>query len=127
MIPGDLEIKCLTLDLLEGLNFLHSTAKTIHMNLAPENIFVTKEGKVKIGGLNFPQQFSDSQFLSVPLNFDLKINEYMAVPNLKFAAPEISDKNQCSVYSDFFSVGCLLYFMVALNKGKSPYLLSMHD
>jgi serine/threonine protein kinase len=55
LIPGDLEIKCLMLELLEGLNFLHSNAKTIHMNLSPENIYVTKEGKLKIGGFNFPQ------------------------------------------------------------------------
>jgi SCY1-like protein 2 len=35
MIPGDLEIKCLSLELLEGLNFLHNNAKMIHMCLAP--------------------------------------------------------------------------------------------
>ena len=53
LIPGDLEIKCIILELLEALNFLHSTAKTIHMNIAPENIYITKEGKAKLGGLNF--------------------------------------------------------------------------
>lgn len=60
-IPGDLEIKCLMLELLEGLNFLHSSAKTIHMSLAPEHIYVTKEGHLKIAGLNFPQQFSTAE------------------------------------------------------------------
>lgn len=53
LIPGDLEIKCLMLELLEGLNFLHSTAKTIHMSLSPEHIYITKEGRLKISGLNF--------------------------------------------------------------------------
>lgn len=52
-IPGDLEIKCMMLELMEGLNFLHCTAKTIHSNICPENIYVTKDGKVKLGGLNF--------------------------------------------------------------------------
>ena len=52
-IPGDLEIKCLMLELLEGLNFLHSSAKTIHMAMAPEHVYVTKEGRLKIAGLNF--------------------------------------------------------------------------
>lgn len=55
MIPGDLEIKCLALELLEALNFLHNTAKTIHMGLAPEHVYITKEGKLKLGGLNFSQ------------------------------------------------------------------------
>jgi len=52
-IPGTLEIKCIMLEILEGLSFLHSTARTIHSNLAPENIYLTKEGKVKIAGLSF--------------------------------------------------------------------------
>ena len=55
LIPGDLEIKCLSLELLEALNFLHNNAKMIHMGLAPEHVYVTKEGKCKIGGLNFGQ------------------------------------------------------------------------
>jgi serine/threonine protein kinase len=53
LIPGEIEIKCMMLELLEGLNFLHTTARTIHASLAPENIYVTKDGKLKIGGLNF--------------------------------------------------------------------------
>jgi serine/threonine protein kinase len=52
-IPGDLEIKCMTLEIMEGLNFLHSNAKTIHANISPENIFITKEGRLKLGGFNF--------------------------------------------------------------------------
>lgn len=55
LIPGELEIKCLILELLEALNFLHSSAKTIHMALAPEHIYITKEGKLKLAGLNFHQ------------------------------------------------------------------------
>jgi len=38
---------------MEGINFLHANAKTIHCNLSPEHIYVTKEGKIKIAGLNF--------------------------------------------------------------------------
>lgn len=53
MIPGDLEIKCLSLELLEGLNFLHNNAKMIHTGLAPEHVYIKSEGRLKIGGLNF--------------------------------------------------------------------------
>lgn len=65
--------------------------------------------------------------INVPLNYDLRINEYAVVPNLRFAAPEISENGQCSVNSDLFSVGTLIYYMVALNKGKSPTLLNQAD
>ena len=52
-IPCEIDLKCMVLELMECINFLHANAKTIHMNLSPENIFVTKEGKIKVGGLNF--------------------------------------------------------------------------
>lgn len=126
-IPGDLEIKCLSLELLEALNFLHNNAKTMHMGLAPEHIYITKEGKLKLGGLNFAQQFSTAESLHVPLNFDMKINDLAMVPNLRFAALELSEKQMCSFYTDLFSVGCLLYFMVALNRGKDAFVLNQKD
>ena len=52
-IPTELDLKCMVLELMECINFLHSNAKTIHMNLSPDNIYMTKEGKLKVGGLNF--------------------------------------------------------------------------
>ena len=70
LIPGDLEIKCIILELLEVLNFLHQTAKTIHMNLSPENIYLTKEGKLKLAGFNFFQSFSTAESLPVALKYD---------------------------------------------------------
>jgi SCY1-like protein 2 len=91
LIPGDLEIKCLSLELLEALNFLHLNAKMIHLGLAPEHIYITADGRLKLAGLNFSVQFSTSDSLNVPLQYDLRINEYSMVPNLRFAAPEISE------------------------------------
>ena len=52
-IPGEVDLKCMVLELMECINFLHANAKTIHMNLSPENIYITQEGKLKVGGLNF--------------------------------------------------------------------------
>jgi SCY1-like protein 2 len=127
LIPGDLEIKCLSLELLEALNFLHYNAKTIHMGLAPEHIYITSDGKLKLAGLNFSVQFSTSETLNVPMTYDLRINEYSLVPNLRFAAPEISESSQCSVSSDIFSIGTILYYLVALNRNKSPNLLGQAD
>jgi hypothetical protein len=63
----------------------------------------------------------------VPLNYDLKIDEYAMVPNLRFAPPELSERQQVSIQSDIFSVANLLYYLVALNKNKSPNLLNQPD
>jgi serine/threonine protein kinase len=46
---------------------------------------------------------------------------------MRFAAPEISEQSQCSINSDIYSVGTILYFLVALNKNKNPNLLNQPD
>jgi hypothetical protein len=63
----------------------------------------------------------------VPLNFDLRIGEYACIPNLRFAAPEVSEKMQCSLNSDIFSVGCLLFYMWQVYRNKDAFLLPQTD
>lgn len=55
------------------------------------------------------------------------IGDLSVVPNLRFAPIELSDKMQCSLNADLFSVGCLLYFMVSLNKGRDPFILNQKE
>ena len=52
-IPSEVDLKCQILELMEGINFLHANAKTIHLNLSPEHIYLTRDGKLKVAGLNF--------------------------------------------------------------------------
>lgn len=68
-IPCEIDLKCMVLELMECINFLHANAKTIHMNLSPENIYVTSEGKLKVGGLNFIQPFTTAEPIHVHLDF----------------------------------------------------------
>jgi len=124
-IPGVLEVKMMVLELLEALNFLHQNAKCVHGGLAPENIFVTKSGKIKIGGLNFCTLLGTEEVQPIPVQPNVKFNEYVMYPNLKFAAPEISQQSpKCSTYSDIFSCGCLIYYLLALDRGQDPFILS---
>ena len=76
---------------MEAINFLHANAKTIHLNLSPEHIYLTKEGKIKVAGLNFIQPFVTNEAISVHFDFIARIGSVAPVPNLKFAAPEITD------------------------------------
>ncbi len=51
------------------------------------------------------------------VNLNTKFNEHSMYPNLKFAAPEVSAMPaKCSQWSDLYSVGCLMYFLLALEK-----------
>lgn len=64
MIPSEIDLKCIVLELMEVVNFLHANAKSIHCNISPEHIYVTKTGKLKIGGLNFMLPFSSADPVS---------------------------------------------------------------
>ena len=81
-IPGEVDLKCLVLELMECVNFLHANAKTIHMNISPENIYVTAEGKLKVGGLNFIQPFTTAEPISVHVDFMSRVRDFNLVPNL---------------------------------------------
>ena len=43
----------LQMHLCEGLIFLHDTAKMVHLDLAPENIWITPDGSWKLAGFGF--------------------------------------------------------------------------
>jgi len=129
-IPGDVDLKCLVLELMECVNFMHANAKTIHMNLSPENIYVTAEGRLKVGGLNFIQPFTTADPISVHLDFMTRVREFNLVPNLRFGSPELTSTSTITAQTDIFSIGCLIYFLAALSKGKAPsqlYLLNQQD
>ena len=119
----------MVLELMECINFLHANAKTIHMNLSPENIYVTKEGKLKVAGLNFIQPFTTAEPISVHLDFIARVREFSLVPNLRFGSPELTTSAQISAQTDIFSIGCLIYFLSALSKGRHSnlYLLNQQD
>ena len=91
-VPCTLEIKCMILELLEAMNFLHQNAKCVHGGLSPETLYVTKSGKLKIGGLNFCVQLGTDDTVALPVGPNLKFNEHFMYPNLKFAAREVSDQ-----------------------------------
>lgn len=78
------------LELIEALNFLHENAKCVHAGLSPETVFITKSGKAKLGGFNFSTYLGTDLSVVVPVNPNLKFNEFSMYPNLKFAAPELS-------------------------------------
>lgn len=60
LIPSEIDLKCILLELIEIVNFLHTNTKSIHLNVAPEHLYITKEGKMKLAGLNFIRQFTSA-------------------------------------------------------------------
>lgn len=127
-IPSKLEIKILILELFEAINFVHQNAKLLHCGISPENLFITSDGKIKVAGFNFISQIATEQLVPVSSNPNLRFNELSMVPNLRFAAPEMSQiSGRCSVFSDLFSLGCIIYFLICLDLKKDPYLLTFYE
>lgn len=74
------------------------TKNIFHGNISPKNIFVTEDGKYKIGG------FTD---------FESKIED------TSFVAPEVYKQENVDYTTDIYSVGTIMYAMC--NGGKIPF------
>ncbi|KAI9206716.1 kinase-like domain-containing protein [Polychytrium aggregatum] len=112
----DLEIQKGILQIVKGLQFLHSN-NMIHGYLCPEAIYINAKGDWKIGGLNFAIS------ATVPKD-DPQITDFVTnyppfcSPSLDYLAPEVVEGSSFEFTSDIWSLGCVIYAM--FNHGKSP-------
>jgi len=90
------------IQILEGLNYLHKSS-IIHRDLKSANIFLTKDGIVKIGDLN----------VSKILTKMVTTNTQTGTPY--FASPEIWNDQPYDYKCDIWSVGCIIYEMASLH------------
>jgi serine/threonine protein kinase len=84
--------------LLAGLSFCHSN-DIIHRNLTPEDIFLDKFGRLKIGGFEHSSSISD-----LDLNKDLVTHNY--------EAPEVLLEMDYDQSIDVWSAGCIIAGMI---------------
>ena len=96
------EIWSTLIQILEGLKYLHQSS-IIHRDLKSANIFLTKNGCVKIGDLN----------VSKILNRMRTASTQTGTPY--FASPEIWNDQPYDYKCDIWSVGCIIYEMAALH------------
>ena len=102
-------IKDIVLQLYMGLKEIHKN-KIIHRNLTPDNIFINKNNKIKIG------VFSISEIIT-------KNNKYAntIIGKHLYFAPELYKQEKydeiiCDNKIDIYSLGCIIYELFTLNE-----------
>ena len=87
-----------------GLKEIHK-AKIIHRDLTPENIFLNKLNKIKIG------DFGISKILNPDINLANSI-----IGKYNYLAPEIQNRKNYDYKVDIYSLGCIIYELFTLNE-----------
>lgn len=99
------EVKCLMLQLLEGVKYLHDNW-VLHRDLKTSNLLVSKEGELKICDFGLSRQYGSPLKPYTPV-----------VVTLWYRAPELLlGTKQYSTAIDMWSVGCIMAELV----GKEP-------
>ncbi|CAJ0595984.1 unnamed protein product [Cylicocyclus nassatus] len=111
-----LEMKLGVLQIIDGLSYLHNSAKILHGNLTPASIFVTTSRLWKIAGFSFAVAAREPD--CYPCFPWTKKLPPVLQPDLDFLAPEYLAPNQQTVSSaaDVFSLGVLICWIYAGGK-----------
>ncbi|KLT42100.1 kinase-like protein [Cutaneotrichosporon oleaginosum] len=116
----EVEIQKGTLQVARALGFLHTQAKSVHLNLSPDAILVNAKGDWKLSGLNLVlplQQPDGSPTKYVYPEVDTRLPPQVQW-KLDYLAPEYALDNTLAPANDLYSLGCVLY---ALHIGRPPF------
>ncbi|XP_074802021.1 cyclin-dependent kinase 6 isoform X2 [Natator depressus] len=96
-------IKDMMLQLLRGLDFLHSH-RVVHRDLKPQNILVTSSGQIKLADFGLARIYSFQMALT------------SVVVTLWYRAPEVLLQSSYATPVDLWSVGCIFAEMFRRNR-----------
>ena len=105
---------------LKGLSYIHSLG-IIHRDIKPQNIFLNKEGEVKIGDFNM-SSIEEDKIENFSENEEIKdkiVNRMTEVGSKGFMAPEILNDNNYNNKVDVYSMG-ITFCILAFNNSKIP-------
>ena len=97
-------IEEILIQICSGLKEIHKT-NIIHRDLTPENIFINKNNKIKIGDFGVSKQLNTN-------------NKYAETDTGKehYKAPEIIKNEKYDKRADIYSLGCIIYELFTLNE-----------
>ena len=93
-------IKDIILQICIGIKEIHKN-NIIHRDLAPDNIFINKNNKIKIGDFGISK-----------INIDYAKTQ---IGKIQYLAPEIILGNKYNNKIDIYTLGCIIYELLTLN------------
>jgi non-specific serine/threonine protein kinase len=103
-----------------GLSATHAKG-IVHRDLKPENVFLTRNGRVKIldfGLAKMTERQTASADPEVHVSGNFSTNPGMVMGSLHYMSPEQVRGLQTDERTDIWSLGCVLYEMIA---GSQPF------
>ena len=107
---------CRGLQICLGVKHCHDR-KVLHRDLKPQNIFLTSNGKIKIGDFGIAKVLNSTGELAKT-----------AIGTPYYISPEICQEKRYNHKSDVWSLGCILYEMATLKHafdGRNMKILVM--
>jgi serine/threonine protein kinase len=92
-------------EIINGTFYLHKK-RIIHRDIKPNNIFLTKEAKIKIGDFGISREFDDES---------TSIASTSRVGTSKYMSPQVINHAKYTFKTDCWSIGCTLYEIITLN------------
>ncbi len=126
---SEFEVSKGLLSLAEGLQYLHTVQRKLHLNLAPESVIIASGGQWKLCGFGFNLAFiqGDQQRLASPYFLKATNSALRLEPDLRYCGPETTDGGfnppgirYLTPSSDVFSLGLLAYELYRYNLKEIP-------
>ncbi len=97
-------------EILEALEYSHNEG-IIHRDIKPGNIMITESGKVKVMDFGIARALDD---IGATMT-----NTWSVVGTAQYLSPEQATGDSADARSDIYSVGCLMYELLA---GRPPFI-----
>ena len=97
-------------DAAEGLEAIHA-AGMVHRDIKPANIFLTADGRAKLGDFGIVRSNEDTEHMTIAGN---------AIGTPSFMAPEQAQGDpRLDIRADIYALGATLYYLIV---GRAPFL-----